>query len=447
MSTPTKNINLVHSGLPERLHSLREEQRLTKADLAGKSGLSARTVHDLENGRRDRIQEKTLMLLAQALGVSIVELLGRDPATEFPPDTPTATMASPVGRMYISQPVGLAILAVLTVILVFAGGYFWSYARDNAEWTCEGDQLTVRDGIFGLELWRLGGENRLSFCKVSPWDDTRLLVGVGGQTPGGGHLLNLDRATGDTIWTAAPDIDAVVRAFGAEDVEGVNFHCIKADAADLDGDGEPELIAQFLHGKFYPFVICALDRQGRILGQYANKGHVHQSLILDLDGDGKDEFIGAGTNNAKDYQGATIFILDQDHWRGASVDSLCDPWSSEPDSARVRLVIPQYPGPYMKLLQETRLYAFNLRVHRDSQGEVLITADVGSPSLPQLIVYMDDELHPKGSETTDRFQEVFLSQWPDSLTTNTGLGDPVWRARWLANHKHFEAGHWPPNAD
>ena len=444
MADHVQNVGLTGTGLPERLKSIREKQQLTKSDLAEKAGLSSRTVHDLENGRRDRIQEKTLMLLAQALDVSIFELLGREPSEEDPLDFTQDFTPSPAGRLYLSQPAGLAILAGLVVVLVFSAGHLWSYARDNAEWTCEKELLTVRDRIFGLELWNLGGENSFSFCQTSPWSTDRLLLGVDGHTSTGGRLLNLDRATGDTIWSVTPDVDAVVRAFGEEDVLGVNFCCKKAEPADLDGDGEPELVVQFIHGRFYPHVICAVDREGRIIAQYANKGNVSQSLILDMDGDGRDEFLGAGTNNAKAYQGATVFILDRDHWQGASVDSLCDPWSREPDSARFRLVIPRYPDPCMDLLQLTRLAAFNLRVHKDAEGDVLISVDVGDKNLSHMIVYLDDQLSPKGCEPTDRFRETCLSQWPDSLTLGTGPDDPVWRAKWLAGHHRFEAGHWPP---
>lgn len=444
MAPSIHNVGLTGTGLPQRLTLLREERQLTKADLAEAAGLSARTVHDLESGRRDRIQEKTLMLLARALDVSIDELLGKSSAETGGGGQPQAPASSPAGRLYLSRPAGLAILAVLTIVLLFAFGHLWSFARANAEWTTERNLVTVRDGVFGLELWSLVGESSFSFCQVAPWDPNQLLVGMGGQTFSGGRILNLERATGDTLWTFGPDIDAIVRAFGEEDVLGVNFGCNRAFPADLDGDGEPELVVQFTHSRFYPTAICALDRTGKMLGQYAHKGHIYESLIEDLDADGRDEYIGAGTNNAKAYQGASLFILDLEHWRGASIDELCDPQSAEPDSACVRLVIPQYPGPYMKLIQATRLSAFNLRLHRDTAGSTLISADLGVFPNAHMVLYLDDELHPKGCEPTDRFREVYLDQWPDSLTTNTGPGDPVWRAQWLAENHHFEAGHWPP---
>jgi transcriptional regulator with XRE-family HTH domain len=439
MARIVHNVGLADTGLPERLKSLREAQHLTKADLAEKAGLSARTVHDLETGRRDRIQEKTLMLLAQALGISADELLGRDPASARD-ESPPEPIPSPAGKLYLSQPTGLAILAVLIVVLTFGAGHLWTYARGNAEWTSNADRITVRDSIFGIELWSLAGDNRFSFCQASPWDSRQLLVGVGGQTFAGGLLLNLDRATGDTIWSVAPDIEAIARAFGEEDVLGSNFTCNKAQPADLDGDGEPELVAHFVHSRFYPFAICALDREGRMIAQYAHKGHIYESLVLDLDGDGRDEYIGAGTNNAKAYQGASIFILDLENWAGASVDSQCDPQSGEHDSARVRLVIPQYPGPYMNLLQATRLSAFNLLVHRDSAGTAILSAGVGVYPATHMVLYLDAQLRPKGCEPTDRFQELSLSQWPESLTVGTGPGDPVWCAQWLASHRRFEAG-------
>ena len=438
MSSSNKNIDLTGTHLPERLQYFREQRNLTKSELARESGLTARTIHDLEQGRRERALERTLMALAQALAVTVAQLLDRD-GDESSPATPTTTpRRSAPGRS------ALTFLSVLVVVLVFAFGYLWSFARDNAEWTQEQNRLTVVDSVFGIELWNLASEAHISFCVPSPWGSDRLLVGLGSQTPDGGCLLNLDRATGDTIWCARPDIPAIVRAFGEEDVLDANFNCREVQPADLDGDGHPELVAHFVHGRYYPYALCAFDEDGNLLRQYANKGHVDDSLVLDLDGDGRDELLASGTNNAKAYQGATVFILDLDHWRGASVDSLCNPESSEPDSARIRLVIPRFPEHYMLLLEQTRLYAMNLNVYHDAAGDAVISAGIGAPSRTSLIVYLDGELRPRGCEPTDGFARIQLSQWPRSLTEGTGPGDPVWRAEWLAQHKRFGAGHWPP---
>ncbi len=312
MSNPTRNIDLTGSHLPERLVALREERHLTKADLAEMANLSARTIHDLENGRRDRIQEKTLMLLAKALEVSAEELLDR-PArikSESVAEAPTSgskTLNVPSkGPRRLSLRTGLIILTVLLGILAVAWMNMWSFACDNAQWVLDRNSLQVRDTIFGTEIWHLSNENQISFCQVSPWRSDRLLVGLGSETPSGGRLLNLNRANGDTIWSVGPDIPAIVRAFGQEDVLATNFQCSKVLQIELDGDPSTELAVIFTHGRLYPLALCAVDDDGRRLSQYANKGHLGDFLITDLDEDGREELIAAGTNNAKAYQGYRV---------------------------------------------------------------------------------------------------------------------------------------------
>ncbi|MBU8871759.1 MAG: helix-turn-helix domain-containing protein [Gemmatimonadales bacterium] len=459
MPNSNKNIDLTGSNIHKRLLALREERHLTKKDLALKAHLSARTIHDLENGRRDRIFEKTLMLLAKALEVPIDKLL--DKPTEMDgiaisgssveiqnTGLDTGPDASSVVSDFKWRPSrrtgGLGILAIILVILVIVWVNVWSFACDNAEWILSQNGIHARDSIFGLVIWEITDEKKMNFCQVSPWRSDRLLVGLGSTTPSGGRLLNLNRATGEVIWSVSPDIDAIVRAFGEQDVLSTNFRCKNVFPIELDGDPATELVVVFFHGRFYPVALCAIDDDGRLLHQYAHKGHLGDFLVTDLDGDGRDELIAAGTNNAKAYQGGTFIILDHQHWRGASIDSLCDPWSSEPDSAKFRLVIPQYPQVYMNLIQEIRLIGQDLKIKKDAQGEFMISGFVGSSRGPKMLVNLDHRLKPIDCQPNDVFYKKCISQWPDSLTHRTGPGDPAWRSQWLAQHRHFEAGHWPP---
>ena len=186
-----------------------------------------------------------------------------------------------------------------------------------------------------------------------------------------------------------------------------------------------------------------MDRHGRLLTQYANKGHLYDTEVLDLDHDGKDEYLALGTNNSKAYQGATLLLLDDEHFRDAAVDSLTDAWSTEPDSAAVRLVFPHYPEPVRSHVQTVRLGGYHLRIHcdADENHEVLITV-AASPSLGHdLVVTLDEELRPLKIDIADAFLAHINATWPDSLKDGTGPGDPAWREQWLGQHLRFEAGH------
>jgi transcriptional regulator with XRE-family HTH domain len=443
----SKNI-AVDPSFPDRVRDRRTDLRLTKAELAEKSGLSIRTLQDIEAGRKSRIQEKTLHLLADALGVGLDVLVEPTPrigdaldGAELP-DSPAPPGQARRARNW------LVLLALPLLVSAVGLSIAWNWSRHNAEWTLEDRQLVVRDALLGLKLWEIAEEPLVRDCRVSPWSSDQLLVGLNSHQGAPGRLRCLDRATGDTLWTLDPDLDALCAALDPEDVVAYRFGCNSLKTCDLNGDGELELLVNFVHGKYYPDALCVVDRHGRLQSQYAHRGHLLDVLVVDLDADGRDEILALGTNNAPAYQGATIVLLDDAHRSGASVDSLSNPWSTEPDSARVRLVLPQFPEPFMSLLGEVRLAASTPRVFQDPGGRTLISADVGITTDKQnrLTVYLDTDLNPVGAQPTDSFTATLSMRWPEAVRSIPGPLDPDWRTAWLSTAVRFEAGHWPPSA-
>lgn len=63
-----------------KIKELRLNKRLSQMQLAKKAGLSQSFIHDLETGSKDATS-KTLRKIAQALDVSISELLDEDQTT------------------------------------------------------------------------------------------------------------------------------------------------------------------------------------------------------------------------------------------------------------------------------------------------------------------------------------------------------------------------------
>ena len=265
-------------------------------------------------------------------------------------------------------------------------------------------------------------------------------MGTGSNTPDGGRLFCLERATGDTVWSAGPDVEAVTRAFGPEIVGAASFSCSRFEAADIDGDGDNELVVRFVHGLYYPCCICLIDRDGNLISQYANKGHLTDFLVEDLDSDGKAEVLAWGTNNASDYQGFTVVQLDDEHWSGASIDSLCSPASSEEDGAAIRLVVPAYPAPYMKRMEQVRMQASQLRAFHDTEGNLRYNVRVGGRNPHFVEVTLNEHLRPLSARATDTFQANMAATWPDSLVNGTGPADEGWLSTWLGTGRRFEAG-------
>ena len=215
-------------------------------------------------------------------------------------------------------------------------------------------------------------------------------------------------------------------------------------AADLYGDGDPVVVVNFRQAVYYPTCLCVVDRRGRRLAQYSSKGYIYEMLAVDLDGDGKDVLVAAGTNNDPAYQGATVVLLDDRHFLGATTDALAAPLSTVPDSARIRLVLPQFPEPYMRVMGMNRLNASRLQLLSHDAGRVGFSVDVGVGDHRRLIVFMDAQLRPLKAAPSDAFLGFMQRIFPDSLQ-GTGPADQQWVRQWLDSHVRFEAGHWPPS--
>ncbi len=438
-----RNVDVSNSELPGRLQHLREERCLTQADLAEQAGLSYRTVLDLERGRRERVQVKTLMLLAKALDISYEDLRGDAVENEAAePVSESPTVGPPLWRrpwFVVVLTFGAAIVIAALIVLGNVSAARFELSRENTV-------LTARDDWLGVKCWDREFDAPINFCETSPWSDDVVLVGLYGDTVEGGCVKALDRETGITLWGVAPDIDAIARAFGEEIAFSANYSCTGVAMPDLDGDGIRELVIRFCHGLWYPTALCFVDADGKITSQYSHKGHLYDMLAADIDHDGKDELVVVGTNNTKGYQGATVFILDEDHRSGASVDAEAAPTSVEPDSALVRVVFPQFPESYMHQMGAQRLEADRIRPYQSSNGSVRLIVTVGRAPNYMLTIDMDSSLIPLSCGISDGFlSRIDLEHWPDSLIVDTGPPDEAWRMEWLDTHLRFEAGHWPPD--
>jgi len=431
MSPRPRNVELDRD-FGARLRVLREGRLLSKTELAHRAGISAKSVGDLEAGKRKRAQENTLMSLAEALGMTFADLMA--PGTPVPPRHDAPRRRWPHAWI-------VAVVIVAVAVAALAG--VWSFARSHARWTVDDTVVTVRDGVLGIELWSLDAAPNPVHVFPSPWTEEEILVGLSGRTEAGGVLQCRNLATGKILWEVRPDVAAVVRAFGEDIVLSGNFSCTGVHPVDFAGDGEPEALVTYCHSKYYPMCLCTVDREGNLLAQYSHRGHLTGVVVYDLDGDGHQEVLATGTNNAPAYQGATVLILDEQCRHGASVDSLCNPESGEPDSARVRLVLPLYPEPWASHMPYERLHAVQPQIFRGRGGDLMISVMVGYDPVHRIIVYLDGRLHPRGSDCTDGFLETMRAEWPDSLWQGTGPADPAWRAAWLATAVRFEAGHRP----
>jgi len=66
-----------------------------------------------------------------------------------------------------------------------------------------------------------------------------------------------------------------------------------------------------------PSQIAVLDSNGKTLSEYWHSGGLHDMVVTDMDGDGREEIIATGVAHGYDAQ-ATMVVLDADHVSGAS---------------------------------------------------------------------------------------------------------------------------------
>jgi len=494
-----KNLDVSSLRLPQHLRALRARLNLTQADLAHKAGLTPRTVRDIERGRRKRVQEKTLVLLAEALGTTFEELigpLGHDvgapgdasasagrggaagvpgsagassagarPAVPAPadsaavqggvtPTSPAASLRAVAGaggaacgaasksgrkRSRAWRCAALAVsAAVVLVSLTLAARGLRTRAIHSATWATDGGTLTVYDGLLGLELWSREADARINFCRKSPWTKDVLLVGRRADTPEGGRLVALSTSSGDTLWEVKPRTEPFFAAFDSATVGAACFDCVEIWPSDIDGDGLQEIVAYFKHTRYYPSCLCLIDRDGTLLRQYCHRGFLYAFCIEDLDDDGKDEVLAGGIINASAYRGGSVFVLDENHWAGASVDSLSPAVGAIGDSCLVRAVFPRFDDVFMTEIGDLYIGIHELKILRSEDNRVTIDAVVGARRCDLLLI-LDRQLRPLSVDISDEFLSR-INAWPDSLKRIPNPSDPGWRRAWLAKHRRYQYG-------
>ncbi len=100
------------------------------------------------------------------------------------------------------------------------------------------------------------------------------------------------------------------------DVESEDFSVTTFLVGEFDGDGRPEVILVANH-TFFPSLIVKLDaRTGDELCEYLHIGQLGGLNAADLDGDGVPEIIACGVNNA--YRKAAVVVLDARTMEGCS---------------------------------------------------------------------------------------------------------------------------------
>lgn len=422
------------AGLPERLRARRMAAGLSRRELADAAGVTERTVRDIENGRRARVQEKTLLLLAEALACAPEELVGAaamDGANGANGADGAGSDGARRGQPAFRWVARLAALAAGLLMAVAAVGW---YAVDRSTWEITDGNVIARDAVLGRVAWTIDADPRVRHVVPTPAGD-QLVIGFYGNTDDGAQAWLVDRRTGERQVTFAVDETPVRRAFGPGILaEGQNFGCSSVRFLEFDGDGERELLFNFQHGKYYPAVLTVFELDGARRAQYANRGHVPFLHVEDLDDDGRDEVLAFGTNNDPAYQGASVIYLEQGAWSGAAVDPPGGPGRGPvggiEDGARYRLVLPSFGEPVMGRMGCVRLTAHSPTVHRQVDGTLRINFTAGHLPAGGAAVVCDERLRPLLVNPTDSIRAT-VATWPTRGQGPERFPEQPWLEDWL----------------
>ena len=187
----TANIVDLPPGFPARLRDMREKRYQTQTDLAVMAGISPRSIHELESGRRERALVKTIMLVAQALEVSYEDLVKvgvADAARIAPPESTSEHAAEAwiprATRRKMSSPL-IALLAAIAMIPV-AVAVVRGLSDDVISIDEAAGVIEVHDDLLKRLIWRRDYADAIWCWRLSPWDDDVLLVGFASETDEGG---------------------------------------------------------------------------------------------------------------------------------------------------------------------------------------------------------------------------------------------------------------------
>jgi hypothetical protein len=196
-----------------------------------------------------------------------------------------------------------------------------------------------------------------------------------------------------------------------------------------------EIVVAWRHQLFFPFVVGIYRQDGTEMGLYLHRGYLDDGIHVDLDNDGKEELLLAGTNNSPRFQGATVVLLDGAH---------CSTRTGAGSGACARLVIPKLSDEFMQRIQARRLHARDPVVSMTPDGAKIsftvgrIPLTEGSVQGDILVVTTDGLLRPLTCYLTDG-GKMFLRSLDAKVAEE--LLDPERRNAWMATWRW-----WGPDA-
>jgi hypothetical protein len=392
----------VTDALRSRLASAAATAGLDARALARKARLSHRVVRDVLSGARRRADRSTIEKMCRALKIP-------------PPEPARAGDASvtPAARGPGRRAVAIVLAVILVgVVIALATRRGFTPAIGLAS---DGRWISVVDSASGNPAWQVEHDSRVKPIAIGRSGNTRSVY-YGLETPDEFLLYARAARSGELRWGYRPDAAMFRRVFGSDVIGGADLKVARIRPRDLDGDGREDVVAVIHHVPWYPSAVVFIAHDGRVLSTYYVCGSVDDVVFFDLDGDGRDECLAYGPNNATALRAAMICVLDWRAGDGASIDSLSAPTHFDPgcplrDTARARVLFPAFGAADMDRLAAVRLTVSRVACEPGDSGPRII-ADVGAHGTEYLRVVMDAAFRPLSTEAAPELARRVAS-WPD----------------------------------
>lgn len=179
-------------------------------------------------------------------------------------------------------------------------------------------------------------------------------------------------------------------------------------AAGVSPGRETRSIAVVLWSRYSPTFVYLLDREsGEELGRYVHPGVIFSPIVVDLDGDGRGEYVMGGVDNSREMP---AFVILKDSGRSSAASDVL--WNEEgTEGAHTRILFPDVPELRTKL-QYPHEYVFDVTPEHFNSKTGCFHLGVGSAAKKQSI-YLADVYFTAGAvdSVRVRFAECHVKLW------------------------------------
>jgi len=313
---------------------------------------------------------------------------------------------------------GTAVLSGIAVVGSSTIARLWRRMHEPAV-AChvQGATLIVL-GRSATELWRYTfptqlyqeaytkgwGQKMYVFCDVDGDGRVETIFHFAPIQAGDLHRLVCFSSDGNIIWEFTPARSVTGR-------DGHTFepplfpYCFEVTKSQLLPTTQVTVSSP--HNWSYPCQVAVLDgRTGKITSEYWHRGHLWLIATADLDGDGEPEVLLGGVNDAPEYKCATMIVFNQRQIAGASRDPKGSVYfqGMQPGTEKVIVYFPKTP------ISEQQEFNRVVRIGIESGRVMVVVAEGIAESAPYVTYEFDYRLQPVnaslGGTLIERYKQL-----------------------------------------